>query len=563
VSFLKALSSAGIHQDQLVDISEQDLIRIEKKLIAEQRLSGTISKNDISQAIQVLKEYPDVMQILVKYTCFWGILTGVDADELDRFMRHTPEELARIKHVIDTYFIDEITTYVVVCCNTDNWNNIGVLMYYRMFLSAHVMQVIAGKLRGKIEYGIALINQTPSADVLDDKLGFLCKAEFYKRLAQVNETYFGNDVKTITSLATKNRENTWTRNFYDEVLNAVNDSGSRRWSTRPYTEPVYSNYESGSGSLGWRAIGSFATLFLLIIRLLSAIGSCSSNHMNSSRDYYNSGGYGDSQYSGGLSALEDIRGDIKEYDSQNDDDLYSKTYTDDEWETDANAQYAGFLIARSNPTSNAEESEHESILHPKKYHNPFALQLFADSKYQEIKKSAEKVKIFNETNEDCVVLAFYKTKEIQKNGYYRHKLYALYLPANDNIQIDLGMAALRFYVGKGLAKFSAGSGYTYPDAEDAKFKNYSKAAAFLFHKEFYVYKKDGDATKVHNVWLSQPDRGSYELKWDNHTKFAANGVSAIQVGEESKEGRQDSGTMIIFPTTSDNFNFGKSAVKFW
>ena len=69
MSLLTSLASAGLSRTEILHFNSENIIRIEKQLIAESRLNQTLSKDDVSRIIRLLQSYPAEIKLVAGYEC--------------------------------------------------------------------------------------------------------------------------------------------------------------------------------------------------------------------------------------------------------------------------------------------------------------------------------------------------------------------------------------------------------------------------------------------------------------------------------------------------------------
>ena len=114
--------------------------------------------------MRVIKDYPDVLGIIGQYDCFYGILSGYEAEHLDILKKHSGEETERIQFVVANYLHSEILHYINLNLGSNNWNNLRVLLHYKIFLAPEIIKVLIDRLDGKLTYTINVIREKTAAN---------------------------------------------------------------------------------------------------------------------------------------------------------------------------------------------------------------------------------------------------------------------------------------------------------------------------------------------------------------------------------------------------------------
>lgn len=504
MAFFKALAAIGIGRTELADVSGESLIRIEKKLIAEQKLNNSISKNDVETVLRVFKDYTDVLKEISRYDCFYGILTGYDAEYIDTLARYPPEQASRIKLVVSTYFADELTDYININLSKNNLNNIRVLLHYRIFFSADILKTLTTRLEAKVEFAIASIEpDRPTAELLK-KLDYLRDNDFYFTLGEVDKRYFLRVLVKLIDLIKQKQGYAPQTRFFREAKQAI------RWYDRSNaalagklgiqirqqtTAPTYRKSVSPARTIYF--------VIIIVVMLYNFSHSC--NNSSASAPYITAR----NPWSGDQNALPP--GNL---------DSTRQLQRD---------KMARFVEARINPVNYPVKGWEPDTSKTKKYADPFDLDIFSGS-YHYVQNNVTRIAIANNTDKECVAIAYFRQRyDTQLKAYTGNDnvnsidIYAFYIPPHDSINVDMKMELLRFYMGKNLAVFNSYRGHNYPDSLDNKFSIVTRADSMLFSKAFIVSRKDSKVNKANGrkrpslLTINQPTPESYRLTWTGET----------------------------------------------
>jgi hypothetical protein len=488
VPFFKPLLSIGVTIADLSGISEEGRIRIEKKLIAEQRLNQTFAKNDTEQILKVLKDFPDVLREVASYNCFYGILTGYDAEFIDTVKRYSAAENARIQHVVSDYFRDELIEYINLNISANNWNNVRVLLHYRQFLSAGIVKIISVRLEQKIEYALALISKQPQHGTLRSEIGWFNTDEFYQMLGETSNRDFVQPIVKIIDTIQRNKQYTAGTAYFDKLLKALYNYDYQNKVLRQ----VIASAHIKNGALKSKTYTLWAIMLIMIVGPFVVVFSTSSDNSNNENTYTQSGEPG-SDLNFGRSTDDSLRGDQK-------------------------LKMEHFVEARIYPLNYPIASWKTSKIVTFKYMEPFSLDIFHHA--EDIRNKTDSLVIWNKTGKECVVIAYFKrvynavTKKYIANSYNNMlTIYALYIPPGESVSMDFRMQLLRFYMGKRLASFNTYKDHIYPDTGDLKFSKFTSADSMLFSKGFVFYYADSLKAKRTVLTISQPSVYSYQLSW--------------------------------------------------
>jgi len=490
VPFFKPLLSIGITIADLSEITEEQRIRVEKKLIAEQRLNQTFSKNDIEQILKVLKEFPDVLKEVARYDCLYGILTGYDAEFIDTLKRYSTVENARMQYVISNYFRDELISYINNNVAANNWNNVRVLLHYKQFLTPEVIKILCVRLEQKIDYALGLIARQPKHSILKKEVGYINSEDFYNTLGVTSNRYFVQPILRILDTITRYKDYTARTVFFKKLLLSLYNYDFYNKALRQAIHSAYLKYGQSNRAayITWGIIILIVVLFFgLIIR---AASRDSDKRVNRWAWASNNPGFGNI---GGFYNIDSMREDQKiKMEDFIEARLYSLDYPFTSWKSGRILTY--------------------------KYMQPFALDIFNNG-YEAIRNKTDSIVIRNNTDNECVAIAYFKSTYDSDAKVYKRTdndmfiLYALYIPPGDSINMDFRMELLRFYMGRHLASFNTYKGYIYPDSADLKFAKFTPADSLLLSRGFVFYSPDTPQIKRTVLTISQPNDHSYQISW--------------------------------------------------
>ncbi len=507
MAFFKALAAIGIGRSELVGISNESLIRIEKKLTAEQKLNNSISKNDVEKALRVIKDYPDVLQEISRYDCLYGILTGYEADYIDTLVRYPPELTERIKLVVSDYFTDELTDYINLNLSHNNWNNIRVLLHYRIFLNNAIIKTLSTRLEAKMEYALAFVQQGNTHADLEKKINYIRDKEFYFTLGDADKKYFLKVIVRLIDLIKQNPGYTLQSGFFVDTRRAMrwydinNQALANKLGIRvnPQQKPHFNPHFSG--------IRILYLIIVLAVPIVNLMRSCNTNatYITPKKPW---------------SSAQNIE-EAGERDSVR---------------QDQRLKMEDFVEARIHPVNFPIDSLKTASGNIKKYQSPFGLDIF-EHDYTVIKNGLPAIGIVNRTGKECVVIAYYREQYNYNQKTYQPldydstiNIFPLYIPAHDSISIDLKMTLLRFYMGQRLTAFKSSPRYHYPDSTDLKFSRFTQADSMLFSKAFWINNQNSVNSRwsqsgTKNKWrkkmtlltITQPSPDSYRLSWTGGT----------------------------------------------
>ncbi|MFT5819371.1 MAG: hypothetical protein ACI8ZM_000594 [Crocinitomix sp.] len=210
MSLIQQLQNFNLDLTKLHELSEQDIIRIEKKFKAEIKLNDNLDMNDLEQVIHVLKNQQQDMIWLMseELKLLKSILTNPQKFIVKKGAININTAIDRIKFslFLETYFAKELRQYVDKCIKNDFYNALHSLLKFQAILSPQLLNEIQKKIANKLNYAIECIEI--SASNILQKVSYCTNPFFYRVLSQLGSGQFESDVTdllntTISNLKTK------------------------------------------------------------------------------------------------------------------------------------------------------------------------------------------------------------------------------------------------------------------------------------------------------------------------------------------------------------------------
>ncbi|WP_316841277.1 hypothetical protein [Pedobacter gandavensis] len=481
--FFKSLALIGVSPEQLKTISNDDVVRIEKKLIAEYKLNNSLSKNDIDRIIYILKNYPAEINAICNYEGLYSILAGENSkyEDYRRFL--FPKEERRIKELISVHLKEDLISYIEQNFKNKNWRSLIVLSEYKILFEPDIEQLFLNRLESKLKEAVADFNPSPSLS-LRKRMNYLRESDFYELLNRIDAVYFKDYLYEFLNLVEKHLHKTDGTIYFHKILKAMLFYAP---SDRVFQYRLdYVSSKVGNPLLyQWLMfISVFAIPVIFVLMIIGFLGN--DRRMDKTKRV------------NPVAKLNQGPSKEEEY-------LIAEQHL--------NMQ--NFIEARKFAVQDSDALKLQLPFQPIKYGNPFQLDLFRFD-LESIKNPGKHMNIFNETERECVVLAYFDpipSTDWPANEPEIPRIYALYIPKKDSIQIDLKMSHLRFYMGKNLRNFNNYRGYVYPDSNDYKFSEFIKKDSILFGYKFWITGKDSVLGKQQNLVISEPGPEQYKFTW--------------------------------------------------
>lgn len=202
MSLFTQLRKLGIDIDQIANLTDESLIRVEKKLKAEARMGGDIDINEIESILDVLKNHKRELAILHRED--FNILRTILENPSRFFVLYNKvelpdnDEIEALRDFLRSYFQNELTEYIRNCISKGYYNALYSLLIYNFALPSSLLDDAQTKLRSKLDYAIECISISSSN--LSDKVNHCTNPFFFRSISQIGSNYFERDVIRLTNV---------------------------------------------------------------------------------------------------------------------------------------------------------------------------------------------------------------------------------------------------------------------------------------------------------------------------------------------------------------------------
>jgi len=473
--FFSQLEKIGISREDIKSINGENIIRIEKRLLAESRLDGSIPKNDIYTIIEILNHYPEQIELIAQDDGLYNIL----ANKRHTYYMHwdlifRPEHRDKIYKLVNTYFTDSVVSFINTSIKNDSWYGLNILLQYKEFISPHMYQVLINRIDAKIEQAFAILQLRPSHRKLNQKLRYLIQEDFYTVLGLTDAPYFTKDINKLIAFIKNSDIYTDGRTYFDKMLHAMLAFKPNDQAFKAQILSVILKYGGRKKNVVYTVVTIIVVVCSLVYLVMPKVPDKKQNKFQPRTNYW------ESQKTNGV--LEKIH--------------YERMDLENNW--------LNFLEAREDMVD-ADPVGHLQTYRPEKYVNPFRLWIF--SRYNDsIMNGNKKMYFFNDTYKECVLVLVNQQKADLP------KYHAVYVPPNDSIAINYDNYRIRIYTGRNLKSFNNYKEYVYKDSLDIKFSKVDNVDATLINHEFYI--ADTLYNKPKTLRLSVPTPMAFDVSWD-------------------------------------------------
>jgi hypothetical protein len=202
MSLIQQLQNFNLDLAKLHELSNSDIIRIEKRLKAEVVLNDKWDMNDLERVIQVLKNHHQEMVWLMsdELKLLRNILTNPDRFLVKKTGVSIKIEIDQEKFALflAKYFSEELNHYVEKCIKKGFYNALHSFLKFQDFLSPKFLGAIQIKLANKLHYAIECVKV--SATDLERKVSFCSNPYFFRVLSQLGAGPFEEAVSDLLNI---------------------------------------------------------------------------------------------------------------------------------------------------------------------------------------------------------------------------------------------------------------------------------------------------------------------------------------------------------------------------
>jgi len=227
MSILSQLNQLNITSDQLIGLTANGIIRIEKKLKAEVQFNDNLTINDVESIIDLLNGNKTELEFLFTdhFSYFRQLIDTpnklITFEISKSFDNSTVTE--NFVDFISTYFEKDIELYVINCLKDKHYSALSSLLLYKAVLDEQTIDYITESLRKKLNFSFETLSLKPRGPF--NTIDYLTNPYFYRCLSQLGGYNFEKNVVDIVNTSSNNSNQ---NNFYLQVLFSLGEYKSSR-----------------------------------------------------------------------------------------------------------------------------------------------------------------------------------------------------------------------------------------------------------------------------------------------------------------------------------------------
>lgn len=194
MALIQQLQKFNLDLTKLHELSEKDIIRIEKQFKAEVKLNDSLDMNDLEQVIQVIRHHKQDMIWLMsdELKLIKSILTNPEKFFFKKgeITINTAIDKTVFSQFLETYFSKELRRFIDNCIKNEFYNSLHSLLKFQSILTPQLLDEIQQKLTNKLSYAVECV--AILATDISKKISYCTNPFFYRVLSQLGSGHYEN-----------------------------------------------------------------------------------------------------------------------------------------------------------------------------------------------------------------------------------------------------------------------------------------------------------------------------------------------------------------------------------
>jgi len=219
MSILKQISNLKLSNNTLINLTDTEIIRIEKKLKSKVLFDEDLTINDVELIVELLKNNLIELEFLSN-NCFKNFRQILEHpsqlivfDDTHSFTINCTDKFIEF---IETYFQKEIDLYINNCIKEMHYKALFLFLKYQSVLNVETIDNCLTLLTKKVEFAWSAIDINTTHDF--SKFVYVANPYFYKSLSQIGSLHFEESIDIIINSTVEKID---THRFYYRILFAL------------------------------------------------------------------------------------------------------------------------------------------------------------------------------------------------------------------------------------------------------------------------------------------------------------------------------------------------------
>ena len=223
--FFRILEELGINRENIGDLDEKGIIRLEKKLKARSKMSGAYENQANENILTAIKKHHRAIVCFYTDDMLYHLSQGLKfkGTEFISFYPVDKEDLERVKLFFDECLADDFLEQVQRSFLSNQIVEVFKWHLTEQIFSASFKQRLSQLLKAKFEYIIETFKQMPSDDLLKQRINYARNKYFYRLLSFYKDEELNKLVFDLLSFYNNHSYFTKGHDFADSVLLHLNE----------------------------------------------------------------------------------------------------------------------------------------------------------------------------------------------------------------------------------------------------------------------------------------------------------------------------------------------------
>ena len=428
MNIIELFENLNIDKSSLLQITSEEIIRIEKHINVEKKINPDIDVNVANNLIEALKNYPLEFQFITNTRVLYNFFSKKNYIR-DAFPNQNVEvDSDRVKLFIEKFLQDDLTTFFDKKIIENSYEEMNELLVYKGYFPEELLFKVGKRAEGKLDFIIASLH---SRDVNYFPLLFVKQSHFFIFLSNFVSSELDNKVNHLLNVVVDIYNVTKSSEFAEGIMISMANYHSydeELMDTIASNRQVVLNNISGrqgkkeKSNFSWK---TFLVIIVILFKIAILSNKCSSTN-TTTYDNYDNVNYDNTTIDS--SQIQEFKPELDRYylESQAKIDTFKLFLTDYDKTEKNNLTYNDSIKTGQNPFRNV-------------YKNQF------------VSTSYNYMMFINKTNYDIVLMentVAYDTINVAKQAYFIKSKQFFKLDVTSDFK-----RTFNFYVGKKLASF--------------------------------------------------------------------------------------------------------------
>lgn len=218
--FFRILEELGINRENISDLDEKAIIRLEKKLKARSKMSGAYENQANENILSAIKKHHKAIVCFYTDEMLYHLSQGKKFND-NQFISFYPvdkEDLERVKLFFEECLADDFLDQVQKSFASNKIVEIYKWHLTEQIFSASVKQRLSQLLKAKFEYIIETFKQMPTDPVLEQRIKYAKNRHFYMVLSFYKDEELSTFIFKLLEFYNQHSYYTKGQDFADSVL---------------------------------------------------------------------------------------------------------------------------------------------------------------------------------------------------------------------------------------------------------------------------------------------------------------------------------------------------------